>query len=66
MNVHKISRLERPHRNDSTGTLKTALARTSVDAKRYAQTGPKKFEDYCHCHLLADEYLDELRLRGEL
>ncbi|MFJ3699565.1 hypothetical protein ACIPW9_36485 [Streptomyces sp. NPDC090052] len=54
----------RPHQHDSTEVLKAALARTSEDAKRYAQTGPKKWEDATH--EIADEFLDELRIRGEL
>ena len=58
------NRPERPHELVPTDTLKAALARTSQDAKRYAQTGPKKHEDVCH--LLADEYLIELQARGEL
>lgn len=58
------NRPERPHELVPTPLLKGALARTSTDAKRYAQTGPKAHEDICH--LLADEYLDELRTRGEL
>jgi hypothetical protein len=58
------NRPQRPHQHDTTDTLKAALARTSADAKRYAQTGPKKYEDICH--LLADEYLTELQQRGEL
>lgn len=64
MNVHEINRPERPHRHDSTDTLKAALARNNEDAKRYAQTGPKQYEDMCH--LIADEFLDELQIRGEL
>jgi hypothetical protein len=64
MNVGNISRPERPHETTPTPILKGALARTSTDAQRYAQTGPKTHEDICH--LLADEYLDELRERGEL
>jgi hypothetical protein len=59
-----IGRPERPHETTPTAILKDALARTSTDAQRYAQTGPKAHEDICH--LLADEYLDELRERGEL
>ncbi|MFJ7963173.1 hypothetical protein [Streptomyces sp. NPDC096324] len=58
------NRPERPHQHDSTETLKSALARASTDAQSYAQTGPKQHEDICHT--LADEYLDELRIRGEL
>ncbi|MCX4707082.1 hypothetical protein [Streptomyces sp. NBC_01373] len=55
---------DRPHRHDTTETLKAALARTSADARRYAQTGPKQYEDACHA--IADQFLDELQARGEL
>lgn len=55
---------DRPHRHDSTEVLKEALARTSKDAQRYAQTGPKKYEDALH--QIADGFLDELQQRGEL
>ncbi|MFJ6729346.1 hypothetical protein ACIQPQ_31040 [Streptomyces sp. NPDC091281] len=58
------NRPKRPHESVPTPLLRGALARTSQDAKRYAQTGPKVHENICH--LLADEYLDELRTRGEL
>lgn len=54
----------RPHQHDSTEVLKVALARTGKDAKRYAQTGPKKWEDALH--QIADGFLDELQARGEL
>ncbi|MEU1078607.1 hypothetical protein ABZ404_39120 [Streptomyces sp. NPDC005878] len=54
----------RPHQRDSTETLKAALARTSHDAQRYAQSGPKKFEDALH--RVANQFLDELEARGEL
>lgn len=64
MNIREISHPERPHEFVPTPLLKGALARSSKDAQRYAQTGPKEWEDICH--LLADEYLDELRIRGEL
>lgn len=64
MDVNSINRPERPHRHDPTSTLKAALARTSADAQRYAQAGPKQHEDMCH--LMADEFLDELQHRGEL
>jgi len=64
VSVSEISRPERPHETTPTPLLKGALARTSQDAKRYAQTGPKVHEDICH--LLANEYLDELHTRGEL
>ncbi|MFI6854448.1 hypothetical protein [Streptomyces sp. NPDC050416] len=64
MNVGNISRPERPHETTPTPILKGALARASQDAQRYAQTGPKAHEDVCH--LLADEYLEELGERGEL
>lgn len=64
MNLDKIKRPERPHESTPTPLLLGALTRTSKDAQRYAQTGPKAHEDICH--LLADEYLDELRTRGEL
>ncbi|MGW2010827.1 hypothetical protein [Streptomyces nigrescens] len=59
-----MSSTARPHQNDSTEMLKEALARTSQDAQRYAQTGPKKYEDALH--QVADQFLDELQLRGEL
>jgi hypothetical protein len=59
-----INRPERPHELVPTPLLKGALARSSADARRYAQTGPKEHEDICH--LLADEYLTELQARGEL
>lgn len=58
------NRPDRPHESVPTPLLKGALARSSRDAQRYAQTGPKEHEDICH--LLADEYLDELRTRGDL
>lgn len=64
MDVNNINRPERPHRHDPTDILKDALARTSADAQRYALTGPKQHEDMCH--LMADEFLDELQHRGEL
>lgn len=64
MNLDEINRPARPHETTPTPLLKAALARTSVDAGRYALTGPKLYEDICH--LLADEYLDELRTRGDL
>lgn len=54
----------RPHRHESTEVLKAALARTSADARRYAQTGPKTHEDALH--QIADQFLDELQARGEL
>ncbi|WP_331746762.1 hypothetical protein OH809_45425 (plasmid) [Streptomyces sp. NBC_00873] len=54
----------RPHQHDSTEVLKTALALTSADAKRYAQTGPKEWEDALH--QIADGFLDELQFRGKL
>ena len=54
----------RPHQHDSTKVLKEALARTSKDAQRYAQTGPKAWEDALHT--IADAFLTELELRGEL
>ena len=53
----------RPHQHDSTEVIKNALARTSKDAQRYAQTGPKAWEDAMH--QIADEFLDELQQRGE-
>lgn len=56
--------MSRPHQHDSTDTLREALARTSQDARRYARTGPKKYEDALH--QIADDFLDELELRGEL
>ncbi|MDX3035206.1 hypothetical protein [Streptomyces scabiei] len=59
-----MTRPDRPHRHDSTETLKAALTQTSTDASRYAMTGPKQHEDICH--QLADEYLTELQHRGEL
>lgn len=40
--------MARPHEHDSTETLKQALTRTSKDAQRYAQTGPKAWEDAMH------------------
>jgi len=55
--------MARPHEHDSTETLKQALARTSKDAQRYAQTGPKAWEDAMH--QIADHFLDELQQRGE-
>lgn len=55
---------DHPHRHDSTEVLKAALARTSADARRYAQTGPKQYEDAAH--QIADQFLDELQRRGEL
>jgi len=58
------NRPERPHESVPSPLLKGALTRSSTDAQRYAETGPKAHEDICH--LLADEYLDELRIRGEL
>jgi hypothetical protein len=64
MRVSETIRPDRPHQSTPTPLLKAALARTSQDAQRYAQTGPKEHEDICH--LLADEYLDELRTRGDL
>lgn len=64
MSVIETLRPDRPHEATPTPLLKAALARTSQDAQRYAQTGPKAHEDVCH--LLADEYLDELGKRGEL
>lgn len=64
MSSPEIRRPERPHRNDPTPILKAALARTSEDAQRYALTGPKRHEDVCH--LLADEMLEELQIRGDL
>ncbi len=64
MSIGEIERPDRPHESVPTPLLKGALSRTSRDAQRYAQTGPKEHEDICH--LLADEYLDELRERGEL
>lgn len=54
--------MPRPHQHDSTEVLKEALARTSQDAQRYAQTGPKTWEDACH--QIADQFLDELQQRG--
>ena len=57
-------RPERPHRHDSTETLKAALARTSKDAQQFARTGPKAWEDINH--QIADEFLEELQIRGEL
>lgn len=59
-----MTRPDRPHRHDTTETLKAAIARTSTDAQHYAQTSPKRHEDICH--QLADEYLTELQHRGEL
>ncbi|MEU1497285.1 hypothetical protein [Streptomyces sp. NPDC005732] len=56
--------IDRPHRHESTEVLKEALARTGADAQRYAQTGPKKYEDALH--QIADQFLDELEQRGEL
>lgn len=56
-------RPEHPDQDDSTQTLKKALARLSRDARRYAHTGPKRREDAAH--QIADELLDELRRRGE-
>ena len=64
LKVAMANRPERPHESVPTPLLKGALARTSTDAKRYAQTGPKAHEDICH--LLADEYLTELQTRGEM
>lgn len=64
MSVSETIRPVRPHESTPTPLLKAALARTSQDAQRYAQTGPKQYEDICH--LLADEYLDELQKRDEL
>lgn len=58
------NRPERPHRYDSTETLKAAIARNNEDAKRYARTGPKATEDMLHA--ITDEFLDELRIRGEV
>lgn len=58
------NRPERPHRHVDTETLKAALKRSSMDAQRYARSGPKKHEDVMH--LLADEMLEELRIRGAL
>jgi hypothetical protein len=54
----------RPHRHETTEVLKAALARTSTDARHYAQTGPKKHEDALH--QIADQFLDELQARGGL
>lgn len=54
---------EHPDQDDSTQTLKEALARLSRDARRYAHTGPKVREDAAH--QIADQFLDELRRRGE-
>lgn len=64
LNDATVNRPKRPHQTVPTPLLKGALTRASQDAKRYAQAGPKAHEDICH--LLADEYLDELRVRGEL
>lgn len=54
----------RPHRYDTTEVIKCALRRTARDARRYAATGPKWSEDVMH--QVADQFLDELRDRGEL
>lgn len=54
----------RPHQHDSTEVLKAALDSVSADARRYAQTGPKKHEDALH--QIMDGFLDELQVRGEL
>jgi hypothetical protein len=64
MDVSAIERPERPHKFASTASLKTGLANASRDARRYAQTGPKQWEDIQH--LIANEFLDELQRRGEL
>lgn len=64
MNIPAISSPERPHEHESTDQLKAALVRTGREAQQYAQTGPKKYEDMLH--LIADEFLDELRQRGAI
>lgn len=64
MDLSSIIRPERPHEFASTESLKTGLANASRDARRYAQTGPKQWEDVQH--LIANEFLDELQQRGEL
>lgn len=64
MDVYAIQRPERPHRYDSTEKLKAALAGASQAARRYARTGPKRYEDMNH--LVINEFLDELEARTEL
>jgi hypothetical protein len=52
----------RPHQNQTTEELKTGLAAASRQARQYAQTGPKKFENALHD--LANSLLDELQQRS--
>jgi hypothetical protein len=58
------NRPERPHRHDSTETIKAALVRNNEDAKRYARTGLNVDGDMLNA--ITNEFLDELRIRGEL
>lgn len=64
MDVHDIPRPERPHRLTDSRRIRTALINAGEQARYYAANGRREDEDICH--LLANEYLDELQVRGEI
>lgn len=59
-----VNRPERPHRHTETSVLKAALKRSSAGAQQHEASGQAHYAEIEH--LIMNEFLEELQIRGEL